>query len=170
MISEYCIGCRHLDTDLVACVYILNMHRSRAFTMRQPSGNGCQCREECLQPNKMREAISKDVRAHVERTDAACSRNERRLKLYKAGCTDAELAARCGVSTSTAKRWRRLRGLPPNKKAAESSSPKRVLYDLGFTDRQMAKQLGVATGTITKWRSDHDLPPNVPPEEEQNDN
>lgn len=33
MITEYCIGCIHLDEDLVACLYCLNRRVSRAYTM-----------------------------------------------------------------------------------------------------------------------------------------
>lgn len=171
MVDGYCIGCDYLDTDLMACVYILQTGRSRAFTMMQPGGTGCTCREAGNSKRGQRAVISDEVRACLQRKyEQEEQRRESIKRLHADGLADTQIARETGCTVSAVKRWRKVNSLPPNKKAAESSSPKRVLYDLGFTDRQMAKQLGVTTGTITKWRSDHDLPPNVPPEEEQNDN
>ena len=66
MITEYCLGCRHLDPDMVACVYILNTKTSRAFTMKQPSGDGCRCWEPGGRDDRMRDAIRDEVRARLE--------------------------------------------------------------------------------------------------------
>lgn len=171
MVDRYCIGCDHLDTDLMACVYILHTGRSRAFSMKQPAGAGCMCRETGNSKRGQRAVISDEIRAcMIQKYEKEEQRRESIKRLHADGLTDTQIARETGCTVSAVKRWRKVNSLPANKKAAESSSPKRVLYDLGFTDRQMAKQLGVTTGTITKWRSDHDLPPNVPPEEEQNDN
>ena len=95
MITEYCIGCIHLDEDLVACLYYLNRRVSRAYTMGEPGGDGCRCRELGPRGDKMRKQIADEVRGRLRFAEALEKRaklNAHRLKLYKAGCTDAEIA------------------------------------------------------------------------------
>lgn len=65
MITEYCIGCIHLDEDLIACLYCLNRRVSRAYTMGEPSGDGCRCRELGPRGNKMRKQIADEVRGRL---------------------------------------------------------------------------------------------------------
>lgn len=168
MITEHCVGCRHLDADLIACVYILHTNMSRAFTMKQPSGDGCQCWEAGERPDTMRDAICEEVRARLE--EKARERlNQHMAALYKLGATDAEIAERCGATLGAVRHWRRIHMLPINRARAPGYDYYRELYDQGLTDRQMADKLGVPARRVSRWRWNKALPPNAP-KEEDNDN
>lgn len=98
---------------MVACVYILNTKTSRAFTMKQPSGDGCRCWEPGGRDDRMRDAIRDEVRARLE-----AKRREHlythMMALYKRGCTDTEIADKLGVPARRVSRWRWNKALPPN--------------------------------------------------------
>lgn len=163
MITEYCLGCRHLAPDMVACVYILNTKTSRAFTMKQPSGDGCRCWEPGGRDDRMRDAIRDEVRARLE-----AKRREHlhthMMALYKRGCTDTEIAERCGVGLGAVKHWRRTRMLPVNAARTTGYDLYRELYEQGLSDRQMADKLGVPARRVSRWRWNKALPPNIPKE------
>lgn len=173
MITEYCIGCIHLDEDLVACLYCLNRRVSRAYTMGEPGGDGCRCRELGPHGDKMREQIAREVRGRLRFAEALEKRaklNAHRLKLYKAGCTDAEIAERCGTGVSSVQRWRRVNELPINSARIPEYDLRRELYKQGLTDRQIADKLGVPPARISNWRNYNGWPPNKAAKEDGNDN
>lgn len=148
---------------MVACVYILNTKTSRAFTMKQPSGDGCRCWEPGGRDDRMRDAIRDEVRARLE----AKSRERlhtHMMALYKRGCTDTEIAERCGVGLGAVKHWRRTRMLPVNAARTTGYDLYRELYEQGLSDRQMADKLGVPARRVSRWRWNKALPPNIPKE------
>lgn len=173
MITEYCIGCIHLDEDLVACLYCLNRRVSRAYTMGEPSGDGCRCRELGPRGNKMRKQIADEVRGRLrfaETMEKRAKLNARRLELYKAGCTDAEIAQGCGTGVSSVQHWRRVNELPINSARTPEYDLRRKLYKQGLTDRQIADRLGVPPIKIANWRNYNGWPPNKAAKEGGNDN
>lgn len=109
-------------------MYILNTKTSRAFTMKQPSGDGCRCWEPGGRDDRMRDAIRDEVRARLE-----AKRREHlythMMALYKRGCTDTEIAERCGVGLGAVKHWRRTRMLPVNAARTTGYDLYRELYE-----------------------------------------
>lgn len=118
MVNEYCIGCIHLDTDLMACVYILHTGRSRAFSMKQPAGAGCSCRKTDRSKRGRRAVISDEIRACLQRKYEQEERRRESIKrLHADGLTDTQIARETGCTVSAVKRWRKVNSLPPNKKS-----------------------------------------------------
>jgi transposase len=75
---------------------------------------------------------------------------------YQERLTAAELAARYGVSASTARRWLRDAGLPGRAPRRRSRAPNgqelRYLYqDQGLSTTQIAQRYGVRQQTAHKW-------------------
>jgi transposase len=75
---------------------------------------------------------------------------------YQEGLTAAELAARYGVSASTARRWLRDAGIPRRAAGRRSRAPSgqqlRHLYqDQGLSTTQIAQRYGVRQQTAHAW-------------------
>lgn len=86
----------------------------------------------------MRKQIADEVRGRLRFAEALEKRaklNAHRLKLYKAGCTDAEIAERCGTGVRSVQRWRRANKLPINSARIPEYDLRRELYKQGLTDR-----------------------------------
>lgn len=160
MVDEYCIGCDHLDTDLMACVYILHTGRSRAFSMKQPAGAGCMCRETGKCQRGLRLIIADEVRAGLSQQDM--QRRERIKRLHADGLTDTQIARETGCTVSAVKRWRKVNSLPANRKRDSTSAALTDMYAKGYTDKQMAERLGLQPSRVSNWRSTKGLPPNAP--------
>lgn len=103
----------------------------------------------------------------------------RRIRLYRAGLTDGEIAREVGVTVSAVGYWRRSRGLPPNRPrgrrggrlSPEEERIRMVLYKRGLSDYAIGKILGRSRTCIRAWRLKKGLPPNrrpsrLTPEEE----
>ena len=115
MVDGYCIGCDYLDTDLVACVYILQTGRSRAFSMKQPAGTGCTCREAGNSKRGQRAVISDEIRAcMIQKYEKDEQRRESIKRLHADGLTDTQIARETGCTVSAVKRWRKVNSLPAN--------------------------------------------------------
>jgi len=87
----------------------------------------------------------------------------RRMKLYRAGLSDHEMARRLGVHHSTIRFWRGRRGLPPNFKRGgpiprEEEERRLKLYRMGLSDYEIAKAVGVTPSAISNWRHRRGLP------------
>lgn len=168
MVDRYCIGCDHLDTDLMACIYILHTGRSRAFSMKQPAGAGCMCRETGKCQRGLRLIIADEVRAGLSQQDM--QRRERIKRLHADGLTDTQIAREAGCAVSAVKRWRKVNSLPANRKRDSTSAALTDMYAKGYTDKQMAERLGLPPSRVSNWRSTKGLTPNAPTKEETNDN
>lgn len=141
--------------------------------MGEPGGDGCRCRELGPHGDKMREQIAREVRGRLRFAEAMEKRaklNAHRLELYKAGCTDAEIAERCGTGVSSVKHWRTANELPVNSARTTAYDLRRELYKQGLTDRQIADKLGVPPARISNWRNYNGWPPNKAAKEDGNDN
>lgn len=171
MVNEYCIGCIHLDTDLMACVYILHTGRSRAFTMMQPGGTGCTCREAGNSKRGQRAVISDEIRAcMIQKYEKEEQRRESIKRLHADGLTDTQIARETGCTASAVKHWRKVNSLPANRKRDSTSAALTDMYAKGYTDKQMAERLGLPPSRVSNWRSTKGLLPNAPVKEETNDN
>lgn len=163
MVDRYCIGCDHLDTDLMACIYILHTGRSRAFTMMQPAGAGCSCRKTDRSKRGRRAAISDEVRACLQRKyEQEGQKNEQIRQLHTDGLTDTQIARETGCAVSAIKRWRKSNGLAANRKRDVLAAALTDLYARGYTDKQMAERLGMQPSRVSNWRSTKGLLPNAP--------
>jgi len=92
---------------------------------------------------------------------------ERRMKLYREGLSDYEIARRLGVHRTTIREWRGRRGLSPNFKRGEpiprEEEERRLkFYKMGLTDYEIAKAVGVSKTAISNWRYRRSLPANNP--------
>lgn len=171
MVNEYCIGCIHLDTDLMACVYILHTGRSRAFSMKQPAGAGCTCREAGNSKRGQRAVISDEIRAcMIQKYEKEEQRRESIKRLHADGLTDTQIARETGCTVSAVKHWRKVNSLPANRKRDSTSAALTDLHARGYTDKQMAERLGLPPSRVSNWRSTKGLLPNAPVKEETNDN
>lgn len=171
MVDGYCIGCDYLGTDLMACVYILHTGRSRAFSMKQPAGAGCMCRETDRSKRGRRAVISDEVRACLQRKYEQEERRRESIKrLHADGLTDTQIARETGCTVSAVKRWRKVNSLPANRKRDSTSAALTDMYAKGYTDKQMAERLGLPPSRVSNWRSTKGLLPNAPVKEETNDN
>lgn len=87
---------------------------------------------------------------------------EERMKLYKEGLNDYEIAEELGVCQATVCSWRKRRNLPPNGGVGGGNKvtfERRLeLYDKGLTDSEIAEKVGVVRETITSWRNSRGLP------------
>lgn len=163
MVDGYCIGCDHLDTDLMACVYILQTGRSRAFSMKQPAGAGCTCREAGNSKRGQRAVISDEARACLQRKyEQEEQKNEQIRQLHTDGLTDTQIARETGCTVSAVKRWRKVNSLPANRKRDSTSAALTDMYARGYTDKQMAERLGLPPSRVSNWRSTKGLLPNAP--------
>jgi transposase len=75
---------------------------------------------------------------------------------HQKGLTAAELAARYGVSASTARRWLRDAGLPRRVPGRRSRAPsgqelRRLYQDQGLSTTQIAQRYGVRQQTAHRW-------------------
>ena len=141
MVDGYCIGCDYLDTDLMACVYILQTGRSRAFTMMQPGGTGCTCREAGNSKRGQRAVISDEIRAcMIQKYEKDEQRRESIKRLHADGLTDTQIARETGCTVSAVKHWRKVNSLPANRKRDSTSAALTDMYAKGYTDKQMAEQ------------------------------
>lgn len=123
MVDGYCIGCDYLDTDLMACVYILQTGRSRAFTMMQPGGTGCTCREAGNSKRGQRAVISDEIRAcMIQKYEKDEQRRESIKRLHADGLTDTQIARETGCTVSAVKHWRKVNSLPANRKRDSTSA------------------------------------------------
>ena len=171
MVDGYCIGCDYLDTDLMACVYILQTGRSRAFSMKQPAGAGCMCRETGKCQRGQRAVISDEIRAcMIQKYEKEEQRRESIKRLHADGLTDTQIARETGCTVSAVKHWRKVNSLPANRKRDSTSAALTDMYAKGYTDKQMAERLGLPPSRVSNWRSTKGLLPNAPVKEETNDN
>lgn len=91
-----------------------------------------------------------------------------RLRLYRSGLNDHEIARRLNTTRSAIVQWRGVHGLPSKyqpKAARALRKPERdeqmlKLYRLGRTDQQMAESLGCAQRTVYRWRQTRALESN----------
>jgi DNA-binding CsgD family transcriptional regulator len=91
-----------------------------------------------------------------------------RLRLYRSGLNDREIARRLGTTRSAIVQWRGAHGLPSKyqpKAARALRKPERdaqmlKLYRVGRTDQQMAESLGCAQRTVYRWRQTRALEAN----------
>lgn len=166
MVDGYCIGCDYLDTDLMACVYILQTGRSRAFTMMQLGGTGCTCREAGNSKRGQRAVISDEIRAcMIQKYEKDEQRRESIKRLHADGLTDTQIARETGCTVSAVKHWRKVNSLPANRKRDSTSAALTDMYAKGYTDKQMAERLGLPPSRVSNWRSTKGLLPNAPKEE-----
>lgn len=91
---------------------------------------------------------------------------ENRMKLYKEGLSDMEIARIFNLHYSTIHKWRMLKNLPPNinrqltAERQEKESQRMELYEKGLTDKEISQRLGTDVGTISTWRIRRKLPVN----------
>jgi uncharacterized protein YjcR len=83
--------------------------------------------------------------------------HDKRLKLYKQGLTDEEIAVELGTAATTISKWRNLNGLPVHKKHKLKFQLRTQLYKAGYTDGTIAYKCGVTSSAIAKWRQYHGL-------------
>lgn len=91
-----------------------------------------------------------------------------RLRLYRSGLNDPEIARRLGTTRSAIVQWRGVHGIPSKyepKATRALRKPERDeqmmrLYRLGRTDQQMAESLGCSPRTVYRWRQTRALETN----------
>lgn len=83
-----------------------------------------------------------------------------RLRLYRSGLNDREIARRLGTTRSAIVQWRDAHSLPSKYKPGAPRALRKPdrdeqmmrLYRLGRTDRQMAASLGCTQRIVYRWR------------------
>ncbi len=92
------------------------------------------------------------------------SKHQRRIKFYKQGLNDKEIAEKVGLSRGGITDWRKRNNIPPNNnyKLNKKEQNKRMrLYNKGLTDPEIAEKLGEKKITISSWRYRNNLEPNT---------
>ncbi|NLM52887.1 MAG: helix-turn-helix domain-containing protein, partial [Firmicutes bacterium] len=74
-----------------------------------------------------------------------------------------EIAANCGVSSTSVYNWRIKNGLPPHRKNAKKYEEFLKLYKQGLNDSEIARKVGTYPATVYRWRTKNNLPANVKP-------
>ena len=85
-----------------------------------------------------------------------------RMKLYKQGLTDHEIAARNGCTASAVRNWRSRLGLPRHEVKSTEDDLRRTLWVNGKTDQEIAKETGRTVSCIQNWRQRKKLLANKP--------
>lgn len=85
-------------------------------------------------------------------------------RLWSAGDSDSEIAARVGCSRIVVRRWRAKVGLKPNSRKSQVSNrldevAHRMWLD-GMTDPQIATEVGCSKGAVFNWRFERGLEAN----------
>lgn len=92
------------------------------------------------------------------------SKNEinHRLKLYRQGLSDYEIAKTIGISPQSIQTWRKRNNLSPNGKKLSKDKEKQrhKLYQQGLDDSQIAEIVGITREGIKCWRKKNNLSPN----------
>jgi len=91
---------------------------------------------------------------------------EKRMKLYKKGLCDEDIAKEVNNHVSTIRYWRIKNGLEPNPTAKDLENAKldkkrMKLYLKGYTDYQIAKSTNTSHGYIYNWRTKKGLENNT---------
>lgn len=79
------------------------------------------------------------------------------MDLYQQGLTDREAAEKLGVHVTTWIKWRKSKGLSPNK---DKYKDRVELHSQGLSAIEAAEQLGIKANTYSQWRKRRGLPPN----------
>lgn len=96
----------------------------------------------------------------VDRRRLKAMTHAERLRLYRSGLSDQQIARRLNSSKSAIVQWRGAHGLPSNYKPGAPRALRKPgrdeqmmrLYRLGRTDRQMAESLGCTPRIVYRWR------------------
>lgn len=98
-----------------------------------------------------------------------------RMKLYKQGLSDVQIANILGLTKTTILRWRKIRGLQRNYKPRfqpgnqfgslgvlpkEEHELRMSLYKKGLVDEKVANLCYVSRDAIYQWRRKYNLPAN----------
>jgi uncharacterized protein YjcR len=88
-----------------------------------------------------------------------------RMKLYKQGLCDEEIALIEGVSSTTIYSWRKVRNLPTNPTSQQVVKMKKYekrleFYNQGLTDKEIAEKCNEKVSTIKGWRERNKLTAN----------
>lgn len=89
-----------------------------------------------------------------------------RIRLYRKGLKDNQIAKRVGVSPKTICDWRKRKGLPRNTEPGgqiKEFPEREKLYKEGLNDGEIARELGKSSNTIHSWRERRGFLPNVNP-------
>lgn len=88
--------------------------------------------------------------------------NENRMRLYKQGLSDKEIAENEKVCPMTIYYWRNVRGLSANPTESQTQQIEKdklrlELYEQGLTDTEIATRCNEKASTIKGWRERNDL-------------
>jgi DNA-binding CsgD family transcriptional regulator len=88
-----------------------------------------------------------------------------RMKLYKQGLSDEEIALIEGVTSTTIYSWRKVRKLSTNltklqREKAEKYEKRLEFYNQGLTDKEIAENCNEKVSTIKGWRERNKLTAN----------
>lgn len=153
-----CVGCRHLSLEHGWCNFGENTGELWTLTgVKRGAHGGCVLKDEEME-RRVR------ARAKLDPKEDAL-----RMRLYRQGMTDEEIARKVGTVRSGIAQWRIKRGLPINKTEVRQVSPERQkilakrleLYKQGLCDEEIADQLGCHTTTIFRWRKSFGLEANL---------
>jgi len=88
---------------------------------------------------------------------------KKRIKLYRRGYNDNQIAIRVGRTREAIQQWRKKEELNPNGVPKPSHNKLRrrmVLYRKGYKDKVIAREQNVNVMAIVVWRFRRRLPPN----------
>lgn len=85
-----------------------------------------------------------------------------RMKLYKQGKTDQEIAKENNCTASAVRNWRARLGLPRNEVKSTKDDARYALWVNGKTDQEIAQETGFSLSCIQNWRQRKKLLANKP--------
>lgn len=80
-------------------------------------------------------------------------------RLHAEGLLDTHIAPKVGLTASQVRTWRRVRGVPSNRKAADYTE-RQARYEAGLTDAEIAELEGNTVGAVKAWRQSRGMPSN----------
>lgn len=96
-----------------------------------------------------------------------------RLKLYRQGLNDREIARIIGITNVAIYGWRKRNNLSPNveqgwKRLSKDKAEYRMhLYKQGLSDTKIAKIIGIHKSSFNEWRQKNNLEPNFKPHKQR---